>query len=131
VIGIDTNVLLRYIAQDDAVQSPLATHLIEGRCSAEAPGFLCLVAIVEIVWVCETSYGLPRSQVAAILQRILLTDQLAVEDGETVWRALRAYETSKADFADCLILCLGAAQGCDIVVTFDKAAAEAGMTLLK
>ena len=131
MIGIDTNVLVRYIAQDDATQSRRATSFIEKECSKTAPGFVGLVVLVEVVWVSESRYGATREEVAGIVRRILSIKQLAVQDAETVWKAVRLFESSKADLADCLVACSAIAAGCKSVVTFDKQASKAGMTLLK
>lgn len=130
MIGIDTNVLVRYIAQDDPSQSKRASRLIEDECSVVIPGFISLVVLVELVWVSESCYGAARGEVAEMLRRILSTRQLVVQDTETAWKALRLFESSKADFADCLVERVAAAAGCSAVVTFDKGAAKAGMTLL-
>jgi len=131
MIGIDTNVLVRYIAQDDAAQSRRATSFIEKECNEAAPGFVGLVVLVEVVWVSESSYGAAREDVADIVRRILSIKQLVVQDAETAWKALRLFESSKTDFADCLVERSAMAAGCKSVVTFDKQAAKAGMTLLK
>ena len=131
MIGIDTNVLVRYIAQDDPGQSKRASRLIEEECSAAIPGFISLVVLVELVWVSESCYGAERSEVAEMVRRILSIRQLAVQDTEIAWKALRLFESSKADFADCLVERMATAAGCSTVMTFDKLAAKAGMTLLK
>lgn len=130
MIGVDTNVLVRYIAQDDAVQSARATRLLEKECSPATPGFVGLVVLLELVWVSESCYGASRSEVADIVRRILSIRQLVVQEAETAWKALRLFESSKADFADCLVERMATAAGCTAVMTFDKAAARAGMTLL-
>lgn len=131
MIGIDTNILVRYIAQDDPVQSRLATRLIETECSAATPGYISLVVLVELVWVSESCYEAVRSDIVQIVQRLLSIRLLVVQQAEVVWKALRQFEGSKADFADCLIGQLALAAGCSSVMTFDKAAAKAGMSLLK
>lgn len=130
MIGVDTNVLVRYIAQDDAAQSARATRLLEKECSPATPGFVGLVVLLELVWVSESCYGASRSEVADIVRRILSIRQLVVQEAETAWKALRLFESSKADFADCLVERMATAAGCTAVMTFDKAAARAGMTLL-
>ena len=131
MIGIDTNVLVRYIAQDDKTQSPRATAFIEKECSVAAPGFVGLVVLAEVVWVSESLYGAARQEVADIVRRILSIKQLVVQDAETAWKALRLFESGKADFADCLVACSALAAGCESVATFDRQAANIGMTLLK
>ncbi len=131
MIGIDTNVLVRYIAQDDAVQSAQATDLIEQRCSAQVPGFIGVVVLVELVWVSESCYGSTRAEVAEIVRRILSIRQLVVQEAELMWKALRLFESGKADFSDFVIAGAANAAGCIETRTFDqKAVATAGMTLL-
>ena len=131
MIGIDTNVLVRYIAQDDATQSALATQLLENDCSPAMPAFVGLVVLVELVWVSQTCYGASRKDVAGIVRQVLRTRQLVVQEAETAWKALRLFESSNADFADCLIAQIASAAGCSVVMTFDKAAANAGMRILE
>ena len=131
MIGLDTNVLVRYIMQDDAKQAAKATTLIESL-SAAAPGFITLVSIVELVWVLSSCYDLTRAQVAQALEVILRSKQLIVDQAEHVVRALRAFNAGTADFADCLIERTAAAAGCAQTMTFDSAAAKAaGMTLIR
>ncbi len=130
MIGIGTNVLVRYIAQDDRTQARRATALIERECSESEPGFVGLVVLAEAVWVAESCYSASREEQRQIVRRILETRQLVVQDAETVWQALRLFEQSKADFADCLVESTAAAAGCVRTVTFDKAAATIGTTLL-
>jgi predicted nucleic-acid-binding protein len=131
MIGIDTNVLLRYIAQDDVAQSRRAATLIEKECSPDKPGFVGLVVLVEVVWLSESIYLATKQEVADIVRRILSIKQLVVQDAETAWKALRLFESNNADFADCLVACAAVAAGCGSIMTFDKQAAKIGMTLLK
>ena len=130
MIGLDTNVLVRYLAQDDRRQAAKALHLIEKECSEARPGFVAGIVLAELVWVLESCYASGKSEIVAILQRILRARQLVVQDAETAWKAVRLFETSKADFADCLIECIGARHECEYTATFDKAATEAGMRLI-
>ena len=130
MIGLDTNVLVRYIAQDDPRQTAKAVHVIEDECSEARPGFVTAVALVELVWVLEECYRSAKADIVVVLQRILRTRQLVVEEAETAWKAVRLFEASRADFADCLIDRIGAAHDCEYTATFDKAADGAGMRLL-
>ena len=130
MIGVDTNVLIRYIAQDDPAQSRRATKFIENECSVEIPGYVGIVVLVEVAWVSESVYLASRGEVADIVRRLLGIRQLVVQNAETVWQALRLFESSKADFADCLVIRTAESDGCERIVTFDKQAAAAGMTLL-
>lgn len=130
MIGLDTNVIVRYIMQDDVKQSPMATRLIESR-SAGSPGFVTMVALVELAWVMFSAYELDKRQLTAALEGLLRTKELVVEQAETVWKALRLYQSTNADFADCLIERSAAVNGCEKTMTFDRDAAKsAGMTLV-
>ncbi|VVE44182.1 twitching motility protein PilT [Pandoraea horticolens] len=132
MIGLDTNVLVRYFAQDDIAQSKRATALMESL-SAEKPGYVSQVALVEVVWVLGRCYGVDRGQMKDIIDSMITTKELVVEGADTVRKALRVFVTSaKADFADCLIERSGHAAECECTVTFDATASKvAGMRLLK
>jgi predicted nucleic-acid-binding protein len=130
MIGLDTNVLVRYIAQDDPQQAAKATRVIERECSEVRPGFITTVALAELVWVMEDCYRSAKPEIVAILQRILRTRQFVVEEAETVWKAIRLFESARADFADCLIDRIGALHECEFTATFDKDAARAGMRMV-
>ncbi len=130
MIGLDTNVLVRYIMQDDIKQSPMATRLLESL-TTESPGFLPLVAVVEIAWVLSSAYELSRSQLIDAFEALLRTKELVVERAETVWKGLRLLQSTGGDFADCMIACSAEAAGCARTMTFDRAAAKNGsMTLV-
>ncbi len=130
MIGLDTNVLVRYIMQDDSRQSPLATRMVEAL-TPESPGFVPLVATVELAWVLSSAYELSRTQVIEAFEALLRTRELVVEHGETVWKGLRLLQRSGGDFADCLIACSAEAAGCAQTMTFDRGAAKSsGMTLV-
>ena len=128
--GLDTSVLVRYIMQDDAKQSAKATKLVESLTS-DAPGFVPLVAVVELVGVLSSCYGLTRAQLVQVLEALLRAKQLVVDQAELVLRALRLFTAGSADFAGCLIERSAVQAGCEKTMTFDVSAAKtAGMTLL-
>jgi predicted nucleic-acid-binding protein len=130
VIGLDTNVLVRYIMQDDPRQSAKATRLIESL-SADEPGFIPVVSLMEFVWVLSGSYGLDRASVAAALEGLLRSKELVVDRADLVTQALKRYSHAGADFADALIERIAAVSGCTATMTFDAGAAKAaGMTLV-
>ena len=131
MIGLDTNVLVRYIMQDDPKQSPKATRLVEAL-TPDQPGFVALVSVAELVWVLSSAYNLGRGQIAQALDALLRSKQLIVDQAEHVQRALRAFGQGTADFADCLIERTAHAAGCETTMTFDiKASKTAGMTLVQ
>jgi predicted nucleic-acid-binding protein len=131
MIGLDTNVIVRYIMQDEPRQAAKATTLIEGL-SDQMPGFVPLLSVVELVWVLSSSYQLDRAQITQALDVLLRSRQLRVDQAEHVARALRSYGAGTADFADCLIERTASAAGCSRTMTFDAAAAQsARMTLIR
>lgn len=131
MIGLDTNVLVRYIMQDDAKQAALANRLIEGLTEA-SPGYVSLVAIVELVWVLESAFDLTRQQVTDALRKLLAVNVFKVDRVAVVASALRSYVDGTADIADCLIERSSALAGCRCTMTFDRAAAKSGgMVLIK
>jgi len=130
VIGVDTNVLVRYLAQDDATQSPIASRIIDAL-TADAPGYISMVVLVETVWVPSRTYRMPRARIAEIVETLLRARELVVEAVEAAYLALATYQTTTADFSDALIAHAARLAGCSETVTFDKAAAAtAGMRLL-
>ncbi len=122
MIGLDTNILVRYIAQDDAVQSPIATRIIEDRLSEEHPGFISLVTMAETVWVLDRSYGLSAAEIAAAVERILQTNVFLVQNEQEVFTAMVALKMGAGSFSDALIGALGTWAGCSATVTLDKKA---------
>ncbi len=124
MIGLDTNVLVRYVMQDDPRQSPRANRLIESL-STDEPGYVTLVAVVELVWVLAGSYGLTRAQVATVLETLLRSKELVVDRAELVTQALKRFGSGGADFADTLIERIAATAGCSATMTFDAGAVKA------
>ena len=130
MIGVDTNVLIRYVAQDDAVQSPIADATI-GSLTANDPGWVGIATVLEFVWVMMSTKRVGRIAVATTLDKLLMLDSIAVEQPEVVASAVRQFRAGRADFADCLIAASARAAGCSRTVTFDRVAArDAGMELL-
>ena len=120
--GLDTNVLVRYLTQDDPVQSRKATEIVERRLAAERPGFVSLVTMVETVWVLASVYGLSDKQLASTVERMLQADTLIVQNEQQVFTAMVALRRGWGAFADALIGALGAWAGCESTLTFDKKA---------
>ena len=132
MIGLDTNVLVRFFAQDDAAQSKKATTLMDSL-SANRPGYVSQVALVEVVWVLGRCYDVERTQMKEIIDSMVGTKELVVEGADTVRKALRVFAASdKADFADCLIERSGHVAECEYTATFDVTASKlTGMRLIK
>ena len=131
MLALDTNVLVRYLAQDDVRQSAAATRLIEQRLSPTERGFVSLVALLETVWVMQSRYAADTALIAGILSDLLDTSVLELQDAAAVRAALPRYRVGGVDLHDCLIVGLAEQRGAR-VVTFDaKAAKRLGMELLR
>jgi predicted nucleic-acid-binding protein len=124
VIGLDTNVIVRYVTQDDARQAAAASKLFERVLTSTRPGFVSLITLCELVWVLADCYDADKARIAIVIEGLLGSRQLVVEDAEMVWKSLRAWEKSSADFPDLLLGQVLLARGCEKVMTFDKAAAK-------
>ena len=124
MIGLDTNVLLRYLAQDDAIQSAKATELIEQRLTEAEPGFVSLVCILEIVWVLGSLYKRSRTEIADHVEMILAADTLEVQNEQEVYQGVIALRSGAGTFEDALLGALGMWRGCSATLTFDQDAAK-------
>jgi predicted nucleic-acid-binding protein len=129
MIGLDTNVLVRYIMQDDPKQAKLATKLIESL-DEELTGFISLVSVVELSWVLESAFELSRRQIVEAFQNLMSVDAFKIERVAVVAGAVRAYAEGKADFADYLIERSSVFAGCERTMTFDREAAKTGGMIL-
>ena len=130
MIGLDTNVLVRYLIQDDPAQALLATKLIEGNCSKHSPGRLSLVVLCELVWVLSGAYRYPKKNIVNALAQLLITSELEVENEQVARLSLDAYKNGAADYADYVIGFLNVASGCDVTYTFDQNFADSRIAKL-
>jgi predicted nucleic-acid-binding protein len=120
MIGLDTNVLVRYLVLDNAAQARAAAAIIEGAASRGEGLFLAAITLCELVWVLESAYEKPRADVAAALEQMLRTGDFTIEHADHVRSALALYRTTAADFADALVGRINEAAGCEHTVTFDR-----------
>jgi predicted nucleic-acid-binding protein len=131
MIGLDSNVIIRYLAQDDAIQSPIATRLFESF-SSENRGYISTVALIETIWVLRSSYDSSREHIRRVVETLLRSRGLLLERSDLVWMALHAFSAGNADFADYLIERSALAAGCEHTFTFDRDASnDAGFKLLR
>jgi predicted nucleic-acid-binding protein len=124
MIGLDTNILVRYLTQDDPVQSAKAAEILERRLTEKNPGFVSIVAMVETVWVLDRAYFLTAQEIATAIERLLQVEVLAIENEQEVFTAMVALKQGRGSFADALIAELGARVGCTRTLTFDRKAAR-------
>lgn len=131
MVGIDSNVLVRYLAQDDPRQSARATRLLEHELTEREPGYLSLVVLVETCWVLRRLYAASPGEIRATVRDLLDARQLTVENRNVVAHALARLDATACDIADALIVELAIAAGCRRVVSFDRDATKLGMVLLQ
>jgi predicted nucleic-acid-binding protein len=127
--GLDTNIIARFIMQDDALQSASVNRLFESF-SKENPGFIPVICIIELIWVLRSARDAKPPEIVRVLETLLRVEDLIVERADLVWQALRTFARTNADFADCLIQRFCHAAGCDETLTFDRKAVSTGMKLL-
>lgn len=130
MIGIDTNVLVRYFARDDARQTPSADALIDAL-SRASRGYVPVAVVVELVWTMGSHYGATRRDIARIVQHLVQSADLRLESEAIARDALRLFLLTSSDFPDCLILLACRNAGCHQTMTFDRKAAQSiGMKLV-
>lgn len=122
MVGLDTNVILRYLLQDDPKQTPLANHVVDQVLSRLNPGFITLVTVLEIVWVLRSLLKQTRTEIATHLENLLAADTLEVQNEQQVFEAVFALKRGTGEFEDALIGALNAWAGCKYTLTFDKRA---------
>ena len=131
MIGLDTNILVRYFTHDQPAQTTLVLEVMDSLTPAK-PGFISLLVLVELVWVLERFFRTTRLEVAQTLETLMRSKEIVVERTEIAWQALRTFQASNSGFADCLIECCGRAAGCEYTLTFDQRASKTtGMRLLR
>lgn len=130
MIGLDTNVLLRFFAQDDQRQSPLADATMASL-TTENPGWVGLTTVLEFVWAMSKKMRFEKTAVCDALDHLLMLETIVVEQDAAVASAVQRFRSTRADFADCLIAISAQAAGCTKTLTFDEIAArDAGMELI-
>ncbi len=124
MIGLDTNLLIRYIVRDDLSQTRIADRCIDTHSKDGVSLFLNNIVLCELVWVLEVTYKYDKIQIVSILEKILETRQFTFEDKDAIWLAISGYKKSKSGFADALIGIINKISGCKKTATFDKNAAK-------
>jgi predicted nucleic-acid-binding protein len=120
MIGLDTNVVLRYLLQDDPIQTGQANQIMEKQLSDANPGFINLVTILEIVWVLRSLLKQTPIQVAAHLENLLAADSLEIQNEQQVFDAVFALKHNTGEFEDALMGSLNSWSGCSHTLTFDR-----------
>ena len=118
--GLDTNVLVRYLTQDDPKQSAIATKVIEEAAVREEKMLVHPIVFCELIWVLETAYGFPKADILKILERILRTAQFEFSEKDLLWLALADYRSGKGDFSDYYLGRANERAGAGVTLSFDR-----------
>ncbi len=121
MIGLDTNVLIRFLTRDDREQAEASRKFIQRASDEKTVLFINHMVLCELTWVLKVTYNYSRESIAEVIEGILFTRQFEFEDKDLAMEGLKAYRTAKAGFADCLIGVRNRAAGCESTVTFDHA----------
>ena len=120
MIGLDTNVLLRYLIQDDEAQGGKASRAIRQAASRSEPIFIGLIVLCEMFWVLESAYGYRKATLVELLEQLLDTSRFEIEQRDAVRAALADYRSRNCDFSDCVIGRTNHAADCRETITFDR-----------
>jgi predicted nucleic-acid-binding protein len=130
LIGLDTNLLVRFFITDDAVQQTKVDAIMRSL-SVEKPGWIGLAVLMELAWVIRSTYRVDKNGIIQIFNSLLTRNELILEQADVVRQAIHLYQNSNVSFGDCLISSSALAAGCTQTLTFDRDAAKsAGMTLV-
>jgi predicted nucleic-acid-binding protein len=124
MIGLDTNVLVRYITQDDPRQAKIAERVIEQAVTGGEKILIQPIVFCELIWVLESAYGYGKSAIIPVLQQIMRTARFEIADKDILWKALDDFAKGTADFADYLIGRANERDGAESTLTFDKSLKE-------
>ena len=123
MVGVDTNIVIRILVQDDLKQAQLALNYIKDNCSI-TPAMINTIVICEVIWVLESAYNYSKKEIIVAIDYLLKTKQFLILEKTSVRSALKLYESSKIDFSDALIGHINSEQDCVVTITFDKVASK-------
>ena len=126
MIGVDTNILVRYLTQDDIEQAEVAGQIFDNYASSHNSLFINNIVMCELIWVLEKGYKYNKEEISNVIKQILSTEEFAFEKQELLWLALNQYTKYDLDFSDALIAEINHQFGCSKTLTFDQAEAKAG-----
>lgn len=130
MIGLDTNILVRFLVQDDAAQASQVDALMQSL-SPDSPAFVSSAVLAELAWVLRR-YGIDKAQFSDFLNQLLNSPEIVIENEAALRQALSRFALEGGDFADRLIERICSVAGCSRTLTFDvKAVKASGMELLE
>ena len=127
MIGLDTNIIIRLLVEDDEIQAERARDWLDENCSPESPAYISDLVVVEAAWTLKSSFGLNRREIAKGLGALFRNTLFVFETEEMFLEILALYETSNVDLADIMIAYRARLAGCEKTMTFDRKAATSGI----
>lgn len=124
MLGIDTNILVRFLTRDEPSQYERAKRIIRRGLNEPDGIFINQLVLLETEWVLRSAYGQSKAEIIAAVSALLDSQELVFEDEPTVEEAMFFWKKSNADFADCLIGARNRRAGCRATATFDAKAAK-------
>jgi predicted nucleic-acid-binding protein len=125
MIGIDTNILVRYLTQDDLAQAKIVEEIFDLHATCPNSIFINNIVMCELIWVLERGYKYSKENIGQVIKQILSTEEFAFENQELLWMALNQYSQHNLDFSDALIGEINRIAGCKETLTFDQGAVKA------
>jgi len=123
MIGLDTNILVRFLTQDDEVQCKIVNRFF-GKLTTESPAFVNNIVFCEMIWVLESNYKFTKKEIVQRIRFLLSAGEIEFENLAILLNALDYYEKENADFSDCLIGKINKKSSCEFTFTFDKSATK-------
>ncbi len=117
MIALDTNILVRFLVDEEAVEGPMSARLIEGELTRDEPGYVSVLVLAEMLWVLKSGYQVSPDQQRDIVRQLLDMPQIVIEHPDEVEQAM---SLPHSDLADCILHEVGRAAGCARTVTFDR-----------
>lgn len=121
MIGLDTNVLIRYLVMDDAAQGKKASTLIQESAERKEELFINNIVLCELVWVLDAAYNFAKNEIADVLEKILMTELIIIQNQDEAWLALNDFRNGSADYSDYFIGRINKSFECEYTATFDQA----------
>ena len=125
--AVDTNILVRFLTKDDAIQAQKVYELFKKAETKREPLFVSLLVVLELLWVLESVYSIPREEIVDAINELLYLPVLKFENIPILWTFIKNATGARQDLADILIACTAKSNGCSTVLTFDKRAAKSGL----
>ena len=125
MIGIDTNILVRYLTQDDLEQAKIVEEIFDLHATSPNTIFINNIVMCELIWVLDRGYKYSKEDIIQVIKQILSTEEFTFENQELLWMALNEHSHYNLEFSDALIGEINKLAGCVETLTFDQGAVKA------